>query len=73
MFTFLPLYGIIIIVWLYLTYHILGGNIKMIKLVASDLDGTIIGRDNNIAQTNLKAINDINNKHVIKSTYSILT
>ena len=36
----------------------------MIKLVASDLDGTIIGRDNNIAQTNLKAINDINNKNI---------
>lgn len=36
----------------------------MIKLVASDLDGTIIGRDNNIAQSNIKAINDINNKNI---------
>lgn len=36
----------------------------MIKLVASDLDGTIIGRDNNIFENNLKAINDINNKNI---------
>ena len=31
----------------------------MIKLVASDLDGTIIGRDNNIFENNLKAINGL--------------
>lgn len=36
----------------------------MIKLVASDLDGTIIGRDNTIFENNLKAINDINNKNI---------
>ena len=36
----------------------------MIKLVASDLDGTIIGRDNNIFANNLKAIDDINNKKI---------
>lgn len=36
----------------------------MIKLVASDLDGTIIGRDNSIFENNLKAINDINNKNI---------
>lgn len=36
----------------------------MIKLVASDLDGTIIGRDNIIFENNLKAINDINNKNI---------
>ena len=36
----------------------------MIKLVASDLDGTIIGRDNNIFENNFKAINDINNKNI---------
>ncbi len=36
----------------------------MIKLVASDLDGTIIGKDNNIFENNFKAINDINNKNI---------
>lgn len=36
----------------------------MIKLVASDLDGTIIGRDNIIFKNNLKAINDINKKNI---------
>ena len=36
----------------------------MIKLVASDLDGTIIGRDNNIFENNFKAINDINSKNI---------
>ena len=36
----------------------------MIKLVASDLDGTIIGRDHTIFENNLKAINDINNKNI---------
>lgn len=36
----------------------------MIKLVASDLDGTIIGRDNTIFENNLKAINDMNNKNI---------
>lgn len=36
----------------------------MIKLVASDLDGTIIGSDNTIFENNLKAINDINKKNI---------
>lgn len=36
----------------------------MIKLVASDLDGTIISRDNTIFENNLKAISDINNKNI---------
>ena len=36
----------------------------MIKLVASDLDGTIIGRDHTIFENNLKAINDINKKNI---------
>ena len=36
----------------------------MIKLIASDLDGTIIGRDNIIFENNLKAINDINKKNI---------
>ena len=36
----------------------------MIKLVASDLDGTIISKDNTIYENNLKAINDINNKNI---------
>ena len=31
----------------------------MIRLVASDIDGTIIGEDNNITAQNLKAINDM--------------
>ena len=36
----------------------------MIKLIASDLDGTIIDRNNLINADNLKAIKDINNKNV---------
>lgn len=36
----------------------------MIKLVASDLDGTIIDNDNLINANNYKAINDINNKKI---------
>ena len=36
----------------------------MIKLVASDLDGTIISKNNTIVESNLKAINDINNKNI---------
>ena len=36
----------------------------MIKLVASDLDGTIIGKNNNIFENNFKAINDINKKNI---------
>lgn len=36
----------------------------MIKLVASDLDGTIIAKDNSIYDYNLKAINDINKKNI---------
>ncbi len=40
------------------------GDSKMIKLVASDLDGTIISKDNTIFESNLKAINDMNNKNI---------
>lgn len=36
----------------------------MIKLIASDLDGTIIGSDNQIFENNFKAINDINSKKI---------
>ena len=36
----------------------------MIKLIASDLDGTIIDRNNHIFEDNLKAINDINKKNI---------
>lgn len=36
----------------------------MIKLVASDLDGTIIDRNNKIYENNFKAINDINHKNI---------
>ncbi len=36
----------------------------MIKLVASDLDGTIIGRDNIIFDNNLKAIKDITSNNI---------
>lgn len=36
----------------------------MIKLVASDLDGTIIDQNNNIYTNNFKAINDIKNKNI---------
>lgn len=36
----------------------------MIKLVASDLDGTIIGKNNTIFETNLKAMNDMSNKNI---------
>lgn len=36
----------------------------MIKLVASDLDGTIIDRDNHIFEGNIKAISDINNSNI---------
>lgn len=36
----------------------------MIKLVASDLDGTIISRDTSIYEYNFKAINDINKKNI---------
>ena len=36
----------------------------MIKLVASDLDGTIIGKNNTIFENNFKAINDINRKNI---------
>lgn len=36
----------------------------MIKLVASDLDGTIIDRDNHIFEGNIKAITDINNSNI---------
>lgn len=48
----------------------------MIKLVASDLDGTIIDRDNEIYESNFKAISDINNSNIpfvvcTGKTYSI--
>jgi Cof subfamily protein (haloacid dehalogenase superfamily) len=36
----------------------------MIKLVASDLDGTIIDKNNSIYENNFKAINDINKKNI---------
>ncbi|MBE5819915.1 MAG: hypothetical protein E7310_03755 [Clostridiales bacterium] len=36
----------------------------MIKLVASDLDGTIIDKSGLIYETNIKAINDINKKNI---------
>ena len=32
----------------------------MIRLIASDLDGTLFGKNNTIPENNLKAINDIN-------------
>ena len=35
-----------------------------IKLVASDLDGTIIDKNNNISEKNFKAINLLNEKNV---------
>lgn len=48
----------------------------MIKLIASDLDGTIIDKDNNICLDNLKAIEKINSKNIpfvvcTGKTYSI--
>lgn len=48
----------------------------MIKLVASDLDGTIIDKDNKIYEENFKAISDINNSNIpfvvcTGKTYSI--
>ena len=48
----------------------------MIRLIASDLDGTIIDKDNNICQDNLNAIKQINNKNIpfvvcTGKTYSI--
>ena len=48
----------------------------MIKLIASDLDGTIIDRDNEIYESNFKAISDINNSNIpfvvcTGKTYSI--
>ena len=36
----------------------------MIKLVASDLDGTIIDKNNRIFENNFKAIDDINKKNI---------
>ena len=36
----------------------------MIKLVASDLDGTIIDRDNKIYKNNFDAVEAINNKNI---------
>ena len=36
----------------------------MVKLIASDLDGTIIDRNNHIYEENLKAIDDINKKNI---------
>ena len=48
----------------------------MIKLVVSDLDGTIIDKNNAIYKDNLKAISDINNNNIpfvicTGKTYSI--
>lgn len=48
----------------------------MVKLIASDLDGTIIDKNNNICQENLKAIKKINNANIpfvvcTGKTYSI--
>lgn len=48
----------------------------MIKLVASDLDGTIIDKNNDIYKENFKAISDINNSNIpfvicTGKTYSI--
>lgn len=51
-FTILPVYGIIELL-----------EVKnMIKLVASDLDGTIIDKAGSIYENNFKAINDLNQK-----------
>ena len=36
----------------------------MVKLIASDLDGTIIDKSNNIFQENLKAIEKINKANI---------
>ena len=36
----------------------------MVKLIASDLDGTIIGRENSICETNFTAINAIHKKNI---------
>ena len=36
----------------------------MIKLVASDLDGTIIDKAGSIYENNFKAINDLNQKNI---------
>lgn len=49
----------------------------MIKLVASDLDGTIIDKNNNIYHNNFKAMTDIANKNIefvicTGKTYSII-
>lgn len=35
-----------------------------IKLIASDIDGTIVDENNFISPNNMNAINDINNKHI---------
>ncbi len=35
-----------------------------IKLIASDLDGTIIDRNNNISPKNFEAINSIHEKNI---------
>lgn len=48
----------------------------MVKLIASDLDGTIIDKNNKICQDNFKAIENINNKNIpfvvcTGKTYSI--
>lgn len=36
----------------------------MIKLIASDLDGTIISEKNSIPKDNLKAINDLHKANI---------
>ena len=50
----------------------------MVKLIASDLDGTIIDKNNNICQDNLKAIEKINSKKIpfvvcTGKTYSVFS
>ena len=41
----------------------------MIKLVASDLDGTIIDKAGSIYENNFKAINDLNQKYRFCNLY----
>ena len=41
-----------------------GDDTIMIKLIASDLDGTMFEKGNTIPETNLKAMQDINNSNI---------
>lgn len=45
-------------------YFIIGGFFMAIKLIASDLDGTLIDHNNYIPSGNLNAIQEINNKNI---------